>query len=169
MDNRYSTINIIFSILAIAYVIFLLTNPAFSWLGTDFRMWIANITNAGSIYLPFTITGQVYNNDLQIDYYTVQYRIYATDETWNNLEAEIPVAPGSPGITTTNNITSIGIITKAVFTAGAKYQFRVWAIDLNGTTSADTDVINIPEGGDGDTWEDDMVKTSTIGTGVKPK
>ena len=139
------------------------------WAGTDFYILISNITDAGTIYIPFTIAGQVYNNDSQIDYYVCQYRIYATDEAWGTLETDMPIASGDNGIDETNNVTSLWQLNNSIVTEGVKYQIRIYGVDIGGSQYPDPSVVNIPEGGDGNTWGADEVKTSTIGTGAKPK
>ena len=152
---------VIYTVLAIAIIVL-------AWTGSDFRILISNITDAGTIYMPFTIAGLMYNNDSQLDYYMVQYRIYANDEAWGTLEGPIQVATG-PGITTINNLTSLGIINDSAFTEGVKYQFRIYAVDLAANEWPDPSVVNIPEGGDGVTWTTETVKSSTIGVGSKPR
>ncbi len=153
--------------ISVCVILIALAGLIYPWTGVyDYRIAITNITDAGNLYMPYWMQGYVYNLDIPLYSYVIQYRLYANDEAWETLQ-EVNL-DGVRDYRVESLLSRRRLITAEHFTIGFKYQFRIYCIDLDSNIFPDHELVNIPEGGGVGGWDAENVKTSTIIEGVIP-
>ncbi len=133
----------------------------YPWTGVyDYQIEIMSISTSDSIYLPHTLTGVAWNDDIPLHSLRVQYTLYNGDYgSWVDLET---VRLEGWDIRQESAITSREALNAGFMTAGLSYAVRIYLIDY------DSNVFPNPE--DMSSFEaEDAVVTFEIKEGVSPR
>lgn len=143
----------------------------FAWVGSDLSLGITYPGDGDQVAVPFTVRGWCWNTSQGVDWYEIWLvedtnedsivaqaefdarTVVHRQEDFNIEETDLPLTPRYA-------------VTSAMAEVGNKYFLFIYARDLNGDYSADTDIVGLSPDGDA-TRTDSMLQYFTV-SGYRP-
>jgi hypothetical protein len=129
--------------LVVGLVVLLGAGIVFAWTGVyDYNIDVSGILAAGYVYTPYTIMGEVYNEDIPIYSYTIE--IKEGEGAYEDLETVVVAGQNIYS----GAISSMGALNDEIVSAGTEYTLRIYCIDYdtNKFTEPTTWTFDVNEG-----------------------
>ena len=169
MGTRYQ-LSLLYKVL---FIIGLSISILFAWTGSDPIVEITFPSDNTALSAPFSVYGKCYNSTNGVDYYRLEYwedvnengqaDVGDTNASWKSIRKQEGYNFNYPSARLTKRYECNTI----TFEQNKYYLIRIWAMDLNSSTSSDTTVNYMSGTGDGNTWIDREVINFKI-SGYRP-
>lgn len=99
---------------------------AFGWTGTyDYNINVSGLLAAGYIYMPYTVMGEVYNEDIPLYSYTIQIKEGGGE--YEDLETVVLAGQNIYS----GAISSMRKLNDEIVSAGTEYTIQIYAVDFD--------------------------------------